>query len=296
MNWDDLRFFLLVSRHRTLSAAARELKVAQPTVGRRLSALEKRLGATLFARGSTGFALTSSGARALAFAERMEQDALGAERQLAGRDEGVQGSVRVTGSEWLITGVLAPLVGPLLTQNPRLGLELISEPRHLNLARREADIAIRPRRFEQAGIVQRAVGKLGFALYAGHGYAQLYGTPSYGDGRGHRLIVMSDGIGDAVREWLEQALPHATRGLKTNGRDAMLALARSGAGLACLARVVGDAVPELQRVALEHGAPTPTLWLGTHRDSRETPRVRAVAAHLTERLRSLGQRLCPSDS
>jgi DNA-binding transcriptional LysR family regulator len=293
VSWDDWRFFLVLSRHRTLSAAALELRVAQPTVGRRIAALERRLGATLFSRSSGGLTLTSSGARAVAFAQRMEQDALGAERQLAGRDEGVKGTVRITAAEWLVTAVLSPLVGPLVAQNPLLRLELAADTRHVNLARREADIAIRPRRFEQAGIVQRAVGRLAFGLYAAHGYLKLRGAPTHGDGRGHALIGMSDDTGDAARSWLEGALPNATQPLRTNGRDAMLALARAGVGMACLARVVGDTLPELARVPLSPEAPTPTLWLGTHRDARETPRVRVVAAHLTERLRALAPQLCP---
>jgi DNA-binding transcriptional LysR family regulator len=292
VNWDDLRFFLIVARQRTLSSAARVLKVTQPTVGRRITALEKQLGAELFVRSSAGFVLTTSGARALAFAERMEQDVLGAERQLLGKDEGVAGTVRITASEWLVSSVLSPLVGALLTNYPKLKLELVADARHLNLARREADIALRPRRFEQPGIVQRSLGKLAFGLYAEHSYLNTLGAPEPGDGRGHVLVSMSDETGDVARPWLENVLPHATRSVKTNGRDAMLALVRSGVGLACLARIAGDAAPELRRVELA-GAPTPTLWLGMHRDARETPRVRAVVAHLTEQLRLLAPRLCP---
>lgn len=293
MSWDDWRFFLLVARLGSLSAAAKELSVAQPTVGRRVTALEKRLGARLFARSPSGFTLTSAGAQALAFAERMDQDALGVERKLAGRDEGVRGEVRITASEWLVTSVLSPLVGPLLAENPQLRLELLSNPKHVNLARREADIALRPRRFEQQSIVQRAVGKLAFAVYAAHAYVRRQGAPTYGGGQGHVLISMSDDTGDAAREWLEAALPHAERSLKTNGRDAMLALVQSGVGLACLARVTGDAVPELQRLTLVPEAPTPTLWLGSHRDARATPRIRVVSRYLADRLQALSPRLCP---
>lgn len=295
MNWDDLRFFLVLSRHRTLSSAARELRVAQPTVGRRISALERRVGAELFVRSSSGFSLTPSGARALGFAQRMEQDAMAAERRLAGRDVGVRGSVSVTASEWLVTSVLAPMVGSLLALHPELRIELVADTRHLNLARREADIALRPRRFEQAGIVQRATGKLGFALYATHAYLATRGVPSFGGGSGHTLVAMSDATGDAVRSWLAAALPDAVPSVKTNGRDAMFALARSGAAIACVARVVGDRAPELQRIALSPRPPTPRLWLGIHRDARDTPRVKAVVAHLVERLRTLAPSLCPED-
>jgi DNA-binding transcriptional LysR family regulator len=296
VNWDDLRFFLVVARHRTLSAAARELAVAQPTVGRRVAALERQLGAQLFIRRSDGLVLSDSGARVLAHAERMEQDALAAERRVSGRDEGVRGAVRVTASEWLVTGVLAPLLPPLLERHPELSVELIADQRHLNLARREADVALRPRRFEHDAIVQRAIAKLGFALYATRGYLAQHGAPATGDGSGHVLVAMTDEVGDVARDWLASVLPAATRSVRTNGRDAMLALAVAGAGIACLARSVGDRVPELQRIAMSPAPPAPTLWLGVHRDARATPRVRAVASHLAERLRALQRQLCPPES
>ncbi|MCC6524470.1 MAG: LysR family transcriptional regulator [Polyangiaceae bacterium] len=296
MDWDDLRFFLAVARRRTLSAAARELEVTQPTVGRRIAALERRLGAKLFLRRSDGFVLSGSAARVLAHAERMEQDALAVERRMSGRDEGVRGTVRVTASEWLVTGVLSPLIGPLLARHLELAVDLVADHRHLNLARREADLALRPRRFEHDAIVQRATAKIGFALYAARPYLSERGAPTSGDGRGHVLIAMTDDVGDVARDWLKAALPAAKVAVRTNGRDAMLALAAEGVGLACLARAVGDHIPALQRVAISPAPPTPTLWMGVHRDARTTPRVRVVASYLTERLRALEPQLCPADS
>lgn len=293
MNWDDLRFFLVVSRQRTLSAAARELGVTQPTVGRRISALERQSGAKLFVRSSAGFALTSAGARALAFAERMELDALSAEQNLAGADQGVRGAVRITASEWLVSSVLSTALAPLVAAHPELSIELVADARHVNLARREADIALRPRRFEQAGVVQRAVGKLGFGVYATHAYLAARGMPGRG-GAGHVLVAMSDDTGDVARSWLEAVLPDARRALKCNGRDAMLALARAGAGLACLSRIVGDAVPSLKRVPLTPAPPAPTLWLGLHREARDLPRVRVVISQLSQQLRALSPQLCPA--
>ncbi len=296
VDWDDLRFFLVVARRGTLSAAARELGVTQPTVGRRIAALERRLGARLLVRRSDGFALSGLGARVLEHAERMEQDALAVERRTSGRDEGVRGTVRITASEWLVTGVLSPMLGPLLARHPELVIDLISDHRHLNLARREADLALRPRRFEHDAIVQRATAKLGFAIYAARRYLSERGAPISGDGGGHALIAMAEDVGDVARDWLEAVLPRATVAVRTNGRDAMLALATAGVGLACLARVVGDPIRSLQRVALSPAPPTPTLWMGVHRDCRATPRVRAVASYLTERIHSLGPELCPADS
>ena len=296
MLWDDLRYFLVVARSRTLSAAARELKVAQPTVGRRIAALERQLGAKLFTRRSDGFELSASGQRLLPHAEQMECDAIAAARLVSGRDEGVQGRVRLTAAEWVINSVVVPLLSPLLSRHPNLEVELLSEQRHVNLARREADIALRPRRFEHNTIVQRATCKLGFGIYATPGYIAARGMPCAGDGRGHVLVDMLPDVGDVARAWLAATLPGVVCAICTNGRDTMLAAAKAGIGLACLARVVGDADPTLFRVPLTPALPAPTLWMGTHRDGRSTPRVRALTAHLAAELRARRIALCPPDS
>jgi DNA-binding transcriptional LysR family regulator len=293
VDWDDLRFFLAVARRRTLSAAARDLAVTQPTAGRRIAAFERRLGAKLFVRRPDGFVLSPAGLQILEYAERMEGYAFAAERLVAGRDAGLRGVVRVTASEWLITSVLSPMLAELLARHPQLEIELVADQRHLNLSRREADLALRPRRFDQQAIVQRATATLGFALYASPRYLAMYGMPAAGDGRGHVLIGMLDGVGDVARDWLATTLPNASRAVRTNGRDAMVTLASAGIGVACLARVVGDEARALQRIPMPTSPPAPTLWLGMAREASATPRVRAVASHLVERLRTLQPALAP---
>jgi DNA-binding transcriptional LysR family regulator len=292
MNWDDLRFFLAVARRRTQAAAARELKVAQPTIGRRIAALEEELGAQLFTKRSDGYVLSRAGSEVLANAERIEQEALAVEHRVSGRDVGLRGIVRVTASEWMVTGVLCTAIAPFVARNPEVTIELVAEQRHVNLARREADIALRPRRFEHDAILQRSAGKIAFGLYASRAYVAKRGLPTGGDGRGHALVAMAADVGDVARDWLDDTLPGAQVVARTNGRDAMLALAVAGVALACLPRIVGDAAPALKHIALP-SAPTPTLWLGMHRDARAAPRVRALAAHLAKRLQDLAPRLAP---
>lgn len=284
MNWDDYRFFLAVARRGTLSAAAADLDVTQPTVGRRIAALERRLGTRLYVRGPGGLALSEAGGQMLEHAERIERDVLAAELRVSGRDAGPRGVVRITASEWLCTSLLSPLLSDLLGRYPQLEIELVADTRHLNLARREADLALRPRRFEHDAIVQRAIAPVAFALYAAPRYLASHGAPRAGDGHGQVVIGMLDGVGDVVRSWLAAALPRASRSVRTNGRDAMVTLATSGVGLACLARAVGDPIAALQRVELDPAPPAPMLWLGMHRDARATARIRAVATYVTQQL------------
>jgi DNA-binding transcriptional LysR family regulator len=110
MEWSDLRVFLAVAREGTLGAAARKLGQTQPTMGRRLQALERALGHQLFQRTQDGFVLTDEGTVVLSHAERMEEEALAFERQLAGQEQQLDGMLRVTSSDWFAEYVLAPVV------------------------------------------------------------------------------------------------------------------------------------------------------------------------------------------
>jgi DNA-binding transcriptional LysR family regulator len=271
--WDDLRYFLAVSRHGTLSAAARALAVAQPTVGRRLSAFERRLGAQLFQRGLGGFILTATGQRLVVLAEQMEDAAIEAERTASGHDDGLRGTVRITTSEWLAGRILGTALAPLLERNPALVIDIVADARHLNLVRREADIAIRPSTFAQQTIYTRRIGRVGFGVYGSPHYLARHGELG-GRGEGHTMIALPDDIGDATRAWIEAHAQAARIVIRANGREQMALLAVSGAGLACLPRIVGDATPGLRRLPAR--IPSRALWLGVHRDVREVPRVRAA--------------------
>src|SRR5271170_563281 len=109
MEWGDLRVFLAIAREGTLGAAARQLGQTQPTMGRRLRALEQAVGQTLFHRTSDGFVLTDEGAAVLAHAERIEEEAIAFERQLAGQGQQLDGLLRVSSSDWFGAHLLAPL-------------------------------------------------------------------------------------------------------------------------------------------------------------------------------------------
>jgi len=296
MNWDDLRIFLAVARCGSMSSAARELGLSQPTVGRRVAAFERELGSKLFVATRLGQELSQSGRELLGHAERDEQSALAAERASFGRDQGLRGPVCVTASEWLIDGVLAPLVGPLTEKYPELQLELFADVRHLSLLRREADIAVRPSRFEDDDVVQRKLGLVVFGLYASEAYLARHGTPDFSTGcRGHRLIAMSKSLSKVPDlDWLPELTFAAQIALRANGRGAMARLAEAGLGLACLPRLVGDRARGLRLLRPPRPAPERTLWLGVHRDARNIPRVRAAAAFLTDALRGLRAAFAPS--
>jgi DNA-binding transcriptional LysR family regulator len=297
LDWDDLRFFLAVARAGSLSAAARTLGVTQPTVGRRITGLEQKLGAKLFLAVPSGQSLSPTGQLIFAHARAMELEATAAERIATGRDSGLQGRVRITATEWMIESVLSPLLGPFLADNPELELDLAAEVRHVSLAQREADIAIRPSQFEHRDVIQRQIAVVAFALYASDGYLARRGVPNFERRcEDHKLILMSESLRKIPDvEWLPKVAARAKVAVRANSREAMVALAAAGLGITCLPRFLGDQAPGLRLLSTPAPLPERKLSLGFHRDSRSVPRVRATAAFIAKCVERLRPALCPGD-
>ena len=190
--WDDVRFFLAVARAGSLSGAARALGVGHVTVGRRITLLEKRLGVTLLNRTPDGFATTSAGQAILRECVAMENAAMDLERIVAGRDSLIAGSVRVTTTEALAYQLVAPAIAALHETHPELRVDLITGVRSLDIARREADLAVRFARPSASDLVCRKLGEVGFSLYASKRYLASAGIPKRGQGlAGFDLIAFT---------------------------------------------------------------------------------------------------------
>ena len=142
LDWEDLRFFAALARHRTLAATARALGVTHAAVTRRLASLESSLGRPLFTRGGDGLTLNAIGVAALAQAEQMEfaASALSVQRDQSSE---IEGRVRITVARVLADGFLAAELASLTARFPHLEIELVATSRHASLARREAEIALR---------------------------------------------------------------------------------------------------------------------------------------------------------
>jgi DNA-binding transcriptional LysR family regulator len=222
LDWDDLRFFLAIVRTGGLSAAARELRVTQSTVGRRLASLESGLGTRLLHRTPEGYVPTLAGEAILGQAERVEAEALAVERTVGGHDALLEGAVRVTAVETLASHVLVPAFCALQLGNPEISIELLANVRHMSLAMREADIAVRLTRFEQHDLVARRIGTMAHGLYASPIYLERYGPPDFAAGcPGHRLVTGLDGAEvPQLASWLAEVAPRATAALRTDSPEA----------------------------------------------------------------------------
>lgn len=164
--WELLRAFHAVMRGGSLSAAARSLDVAQPTVRRQVEALESALGAVLFTRSKAGLAPTEAAVAAMAYVEAMASNAEALARSISGSARSERGTVRVTCSEVLGVEALPAMLVSLREKHPHIDVELVATNRRDDLLRREADVAVRMVRPTQAALLATKVGTLPIGLFA----------------------------------------------------------------------------------------------------------------------------------
>lgn len=275
--WDDVRFFLAVHRAGTLARAAESLRVDATTVGRRLSQLEEELGARLFERQPRGFVLTGAGRRLLPRAEGIEREALAVTRDIAGEDRKLEGSVRLTATEMLTTRFIAPFLVRFHARHPGIALDLVCTNRDVDLARGEADIALRLSRPRQDDLVVKKLLSIELALYASHDYVARVGMPSADELGSHRFIRFADTPAFARENaWLSQYTRAAQVVMRSDSVSSIVSAAVGSLGIALLPVHVGDHEAGLVRTPLP-GSPEPrVVWQAVHRDLSRVARIRAV--------------------
>lgn len=300
MDWDDLRYFLSVARHGSLTRAAVDLKVASSTVGRKLGAIEKSLGVRLLERTPDGYASTSAGEEVMAKAELIESTVLALERNVGDRDRECGGHVRVACVEGIANHILAPSLPALRKRYPDIVVELLPDARHLSLSMREADLAIRLRQPTQQDVVTRCVGQLAFALYASEDYLAERGSCDVEAGcPGHITVRQGNTAGDvdlqgvAQREWFSGTTRHAVVAAQTESHEGAVSVALSGGGLACLAVFRAKQERRLVRIETPRRAPGADIWTIVHKDNRDVARFRAVREHIVETAKKLDSAILP---
>ena len=283
LDWDDLRLFLAIARAGTLTAAAGQLRLSQPTAGRRLRSLEEVCGCALFQRTPNGFRLTDEGEAMQRHVERMEEEALALQRQFAGNERELQGQLRLSSSDWISNLVLSPAVADFSLKHPLVTIEIVADFRLLSLDRREADLVFRLVPFDGPDIVQRRFTHIRYGLFASADYLQRMGSPAESaDGYGHSLIAMDtqfDTVADLM--WLRRRFPRAHFAIRSNSREVQATACGRGAGLAVLPRLLGDQ-SGLVPVDVGEALPGRDIWVGYHADLKRLRRLRALVDHLSE--------------
>jgi DNA-binding transcriptional LysR family regulator len=276
-NWDDYRLLLALSRGRSIAGGARILGVDSSTVSRQLAAMERSLGACLVLRGGREFTFTAEGKAAVVAAEEMESIVANVARAIRAAKTDIDGVVKVSVVPSMLR-ILMPLLAIASEKHPKLSIELSAANHTVNLAKGDADIAVRMTQPTEVDLVARRAIEMGFGVFASKSYAARCGLPATCEGLArHRLIQYAEAM--LHLSWFAWIESYASKGAPVSRADSTemaLGLISSGMGVGVLPCIMGDHAPDLVRVFAEPVAYA-SGWIVYHETARNCARVRAVA-------------------
>ncbi len=272
-NWDDLRFVLAVAENGSVSAAARVLGVNHATVLRRIAAFEAHHNAVIFDRTQQGYTVPPDKLRIIEAAREASLAFDSVSRMIRGNGPQLSGIVRITSTDTFCLHVLPPILAQIQAQSDGLRVEIISNNAHLDLARLNADISVRPAKKLPDDLRGETAAELGFAAYQ-----------SRTDVSQHWLGLRGALTRSPAALWMEQTVPVDQ---VLGGADSFVVLremAAMGIGRTILPCVLGDADPRLLRLDLTPPMSVP-IWVASHADLADAPRLRTLRAQLAQALR-----------
>lgn len=276
-DWDDLRLFLSVARLGGLSAATQTTGLSAATLGRRITALERKIGKPLFQRSQTGYRLTEAGESLLLRAEDVDTAMLSLKRW----QEGTMGDrvVRLSAGSWT-SAFLASNIGLLWNVGDGFGLELLTANQKVDIGRRHADLGIRNQRPTEQWLAGRLIGAVAYAIYSGLHLVN-------GIKAGYFVGFGGEGGQTHSARWLEAR--HGDR-IAVRGNDAMSVreLVANGAGLSIFPCFIGDSDPRLVRVAPPIAELRTDQWLVSHHEERHDRPVRTVSDRIVSLMHENG--------
>lgn len=281
-DWEDLRYVLAIGREGTLAGAARRLGVNHSTVFRRLQQAEARLGLRVFERLPQGYVPTAAGEAVLAEAARMDEAADALARRVAGSDVRLSGRIRLTTAPNLASDYVAGYLPEFAAHYPDIRIEIAVGDRDYDLARREADLALRATAQPPEFLVGRKVRDLAWWVCAGDAYANPPRTMD--ELASHPLIgAEASFLRVAPFAWLEKTCGDERIVARANDLNTMAALAIAGVGIALLPSDQSRA--GLRRLFPLQPAFPAALWILTHPDLRRVARIQAFSEFLSAKLR-----------
>jgi len=299
-SWEDAQTFLAVAEKRSFSAASGFLGVGQPTISRRIAAIERRLGCQLFTRGKRGTELTVAGARLLPAAEQMARWAGEFGRLAQGAEENPTGIVRIAAPPGLAVEVLAPLAAIAREKLPEIRLEVLASVDYIDLSRGGADLAIRTRETHEPELATIHSAELEIGIFASVEYKARLVERLRADGRVDPTFRIEDldwitwsfpYEQVAPRPMLERAIPDFAPAFASDNYLVLKSALAAGLGVMVLEKQSSTnqlASAELVEIDLGFSLPPSEYHLICAKSMRYVPRVRAVTELLIERLRGKG--------
>lgn len=286
-DWNDLPYFLELTRQGKLVRAAKRLHVDHTTVSRRIAALEKQLDVRLFDKSPRGYQLTDAGLRLLPLAEKIESQSNQLYQEIAGKDARASGTVRVSMPEALGSQVIARYIAEFRTEYPDIEIELVAETRRMSLSKREADIAINFARPESGRLVSWKLCEYRLKLYAARAYLDAH-PPIHDqeDLAQHPFVTYIDDLIEMPElRFFENTIRNAHVVFRSTNVSAQLNAILEGVGLGLVHCFMAQNESRLVAVLPDQISVQRNYWLLVHEDLRHVARVEAVCRFLTRVLR-----------
>jgi DNA-binding transcriptional LysR family regulator len=277
-DWNRARAFLVTAEEGSLSAAARALGMAQPTLGRQVDALEEELGVILFERVGRGFTLTPNGRELLDHVRAMGEAANRISLSAAGRADAIEGTIRITASEAHAAVLLPPILAKLRLQEPGIRIEVVASSATSDLLRREADIAIRNYQPTEPDLIAKRIRDIPARLYATPGYLDSIGNPRLPFDLRDATFIGIDRTGTYLKGLNSMGLNLTERNFPILCENylVMWEMVKRGIGIGVQDGVIGDAEPSVHRVLPDLEPLIFSMWLVAHRELNTSRRVRVV--------------------
>jgi len=288
LSWEDLRVLLAVSRGKSFLAAGRALGLSTSTVARRVSVLEKHLGARVVQRTAAGTTIEASAGALVELGERIEAELAVTARDVRAEPARLAGVVRVAVGEGFVK-LVAGIAATFRREHPETLFELTSEVRVADLPKREADLALRTVKPTSAAVVSRKLGELHYALYASDEYlrrTRIARTArlSRNDFAEHDFVVYEGALARQPEiRWLRDR-GAARFPFRASNTDGIVEGCIAGQGIAALPALLASASQSLRRIHTEDELPRKPVLLAMHRDLKTVPRIRAFADVLATEL------------
>lgn len=280
VNWDNLRYVLMVANKGSIAAAARELHVNRSTVLRRINTFQDDLNCRIFKREGTGYVLTPEAEKMIDAAREVENTLFNMQRQIAGHELKLEGELRVTTTDTFMESLITPHLASFHHKHPHIVVEIVTTRSVLDLDRRDADIAIRPTRAPQANLVGKRLYEVDFGVYAA---PELAKQCAKGDFHQQSWIGFDATLhATPLGAWLDSQIAKERICMRVDSFVGIRVAAEHGIGLALLPCLLGDSSSQLTRLPIATRELGIELWILTHPDLMRSARVNAFIDHFCE--------------
>ena len=285
-DWNRARAFLVTAQEGSLSAAGRVLNMAQPTIGRQITALEKELGVILFERVGRGLQLTPNGATLLEFVERMGQSANALSMAAYGQSQSIEGSITISASDTYAANVLPAIIAKLHVQQPAIKVEILTTNSASNLLKREADIAIRSFCPTEPELIAKKIRDVPARLYATAQYLSAIGNPKTIADLSKAEFIAIDKH-ESLMKGLNAVgfkLSADNFPIMTENFLVMWEMVKQSIGIGILDSFIAEKEPTIVSVLPDMPPLIFPLWLVAHRELNTSRRIRVVFDLLAKEL------------